>query len=486
MDVSAPPRRRAVPSTPRRLANCLVLGVCLLLLVRVFGAEPYGVPTGSMVPTILGHHRAGRCPRCGAEVRVGRHPADPGDGRPCRGYERAWCPNCGCDRLGLEDVPEAAGDHLLVSKTAFAFRQPRRWELAVFRLLGKMFIKRVIGLPGELLEILDGDIYVDGQLARKTLDECREQRILVFDNNCQPGPDGWRARWEVPASQPGPHPLRGAELHLDGTADPARYCLAGYLHYLLDEKHSRPVRDEYSYNAAQRQESVPVHDFLLECDVEVGSGQGHLLLGLTDGLDTILAEVPVCAAGAGELALVLRAPSEAEVHTLGRPSTNPGAVHALTRTTALQPGRTYHLEMAFVDRRVTLAVDGGCPLPAVDLAPARGRLGVERPVLLGARGVKGVVRNFRLFRDVHYTQAGRNGVGGKAVHLGPGQYFVLGDNSPGSDDSRFWPGGGAVDEGRLVGKPFLLHLPSRLVTWEAFGRPWQARVPDWARVRWLR
>jgi hypothetical protein len=96
-----------------------------------------------------------------------------------------------------------------------------------------------------------------------------------------------------------------------------------------------------------------------------------------------------------------------------------------------------------------------------------------------------VFRNFRLYRDVHYTQAGRNGVNGKAVRLGPEQYFVLGDNSTSSDDSRFWPEGGAVSGDSLVGKPFLVHLPSRVADWETLGQHWLLRVPDWERIHWL-
>src|SRR5262249_57817080 len=123
--------------------------------------------------------------------------------------------------------------------------------------------------------------------------------------------------------------------------------------------------------------------------------------------------------------------------------------------------------LAFADRRVTLAVDGVCPFPPVDLPEANQRAAVIRPVRVGARGVPAVLRNFRLSRDIHYTQgpagAARNGVRGEVVPLGADQYFVLGDNSPHSEDSRFWPDHGAVNAANFLGKPFLVHLPSRAV-----------------------
>jgi signal peptidase I len=475
----------ARPSAPRRLAGALVLGACGLILCRAFVIEPYEVPTGSMAPAIAGRHRAAVCPRCGCRFLVGRNPAENTDGVRPAWYARARCPNCGCDRLGLDEAAEAAGDQVLVNKSAFLFRRPRRWEVIVFRLFGKTFIKRLVGLAGEVLEILDGDIYIDGRLARKTLDEARAMRILVFDNDCTPGSDDWRPRWETPAGHSGPHPLVGTELHLDGTGGPGACPLVTYRHYLPDRKQCQPVCDEYSYNGPERRAPLPVHDFFLGCDVEVREGEGHVVLGLTDGRDAVLAEVP--AGGGGPRPVVLRAPSSAEASAAGLPPPPaPGVIFALGPAEPLRPGRAYHVELAFVDRRVSLAVDGRAPLPAVDLPPSANRPGVDRPASLGARGVRVVVRGFRLYRDVHYTQAGRNAVAGKAVHLGTGQYFVLGDNSPSSDDSRFWPGGGAVPAGCVVGKPFLVHLPTRIATWQFLGRTWQSRLPDWGRVRWLR
>jgi signal peptidase I len=138
--------------------------------------------------------------------------------------------------------------------------------------------------------------------------------------------------------------------------------------------------------------------------------------------------------------------------------------------------------MAFVDRRLTLALDGREAF-VLDLPPATKRKDVVRPVVLGGKGVRMVVRNFRLFRDVYYTRAGENALPGKAVRLGPEQYFVLGDNSPNSHDSRFWPEGGVVPAANVLGKPFLVHLPGRVLG--SAGSSGAVQATDWSRVRWL-
>ena len=38
---------------------------------------------------------------------------------------------------------------------------------------GEIAVKRVVGLPGETIEIRDGDIYADGRIQRKTLAQQR-------------------------------------------------------------------------------------------------------------------------------------------------------------------------------------------------------------------------------------------------------------------------------------------------------------------------
>jgi len=57
------------------------------------------------------------------------------------------------------------GERLFVNKFIYRFREPERGEIIVFEPRGapsNKFIKRVIGLPGEEIEMRDGNVYVDG------------------------------------------------------------------------------------------------------------------------------------------------------------------------------------------------------------------------------------------------------------------------------------------------------------------------------------
>jgi hypothetical protein len=42
-----------------------------------------------------------------------------------------------------------------------------------------------------------------------------------------------------------------------------------------------------------------------------------------------------------------------------------------------------------------------------------------------------------------------------------------------------------VPEKNLLGKPFLVHMPNRIATWEVFGRRWEYQAIDWQRIRGL-
>ncbi|MBN1956058.1 MAG: signal peptidase I [Anaerolineae bacterium] len=55
--------------------------------------------------------------------------------------------------------------YLIVSKLSYRLGEPQRGDIVVFRPpngSGEDYVKRVIGLPGELVEVRGGDIWIDG------------------------------------------------------------------------------------------------------------------------------------------------------------------------------------------------------------------------------------------------------------------------------------------------------------------------------------
>lgn len=57
------------------------------------------------------------------------------------------------------------GDHLIVDKITYRFRDPKRYDIVVFPYRyeeNTYYIKRIIGLPGETVQIVDGYVYING------------------------------------------------------------------------------------------------------------------------------------------------------------------------------------------------------------------------------------------------------------------------------------------------------------------------------------
>lgn len=63
---------------------------------------------------------------------------------------------------------------IIINKMAYRFTGPKRFDVVVFKPEGKEHsyysIKRVIGLPGETLQILNGQIYINDELLEEKLE----------------------------------------------------------------------------------------------------------------------------------------------------------------------------------------------------------------------------------------------------------------------------------------------------------------------------
>jgi len=59
------------------------------------------------------------------------------------------------------------GDNLIVDKISYRFRDPERYDIIVFPYKyeeNTYYIKRIIGMPGETIQIIDGYVYINGEL----------------------------------------------------------------------------------------------------------------------------------------------------------------------------------------------------------------------------------------------------------------------------------------------------------------------------------
>ncbi|MFN3648364.1 MAG: signal peptidase I [Armatimonadota bacterium] len=123
--------------------------VVVFLLIRPFLFQAFYIPSGSMEPTLMG-------------------PPDADMNGSTLGGAQA-------DDLRPNPIMagKATGDRLLVNKLIYRVTDPSRYDIAVFRAPAeasveeKEFIKRVIGLPGETIEVVGREMVVDGRTVVK-------------------------------------------------------------------------------------------------------------------------------------------------------------------------------------------------------------------------------------------------------------------------------------------------------------------------------
>jgi signal peptidase I len=74
-------------------------------------------------------------------------------------------------------------DQIIGNRLAYSVSDPKRYDIIIFKYPddeSKLFIKRIIGLPGETVSIVDGKVYING--STEPLDDsfCRETPMGSF------------------------------------------------------------------------------------------------------------------------------------------------------------------------------------------------------------------------------------------------------------------------------------------------------------------
>lgn len=83
------------------------------------------------------------------------------------------------------------GDQIFGNRLAYLAKDPQRYDVVIFKYPdneSQLFIKRIIGLPGETVEIIDGKVYIDD--AKTPLDDSFIPEPMVGDYGPYTVPEG--------------------------------------------------------------------------------------------------------------------------------------------------------------------------------------------------------------------------------------------------------------------------------------------------------
>ena len=248
---------------------------------------------------------------------------------------------------------ECGGDRVLVQKFLYDFRVPKRWEVAVFHYPGdpsQAYVKRVVGLPGESIRIDRGDVYADGRILRKTLDDQRAMRILVHDSRYEPNDSGrfprwiFRSGWGYRSRSTGwSRTDRGFVHRARPAVGPGDWVI--YQHWDPTGGRYGPVRDYYAYNGVD----LPADNEVAGPGPRGADDRGPIGRGHLDG------------ASVGVRPVRRPDPRGPQGRDRAGAQRRPGADRGpdLTRSTTEGPWpRTVTLEASAFDRRVMVAIDG--------------------------------------------------------------------------------------------------------------------------------
>ncbi len=322
-------------------------------------------------------------------------------------------------------------DRILVDKLSYRFRAPERWEIAVFRhplQRSRNMVKRVVGMPGEEIRIENGDLWVRRD-AKSSWEIPRRPRAVQQEmwkaiDRKDPRLSSWRVRGETSDWE-----LAGRDITARGSGR-ARFRPDDET-VLNEYKHGYPdvIRPDSSWPVpagAEGKDERAVGDLRITCEVRVESDCEEISAHVAEGPYVYRFVVPGPAAGE-EAVPVIEVWMETELLSKG----GEPIARAVADPLHLDGGDSFDLGAQNLDDRLTLEIDGEW-VAELDIDPVADASSFVELVQEGA-GAR--FADIQVHRDVHYLEQATLG---RPTLIPEDHFYMMGDNTQGSADSREW------------------------------------------------
>ncbi len=475
----------------RENIESILIAVALAFVLRIFVVEAFKIPTGSMAPTLLGVHKNVKCPNCNWKFKSNHNVdyvkcsnclykiriSDNGNKGGSRilvnkfsydfGKPRRWdvavfkypfgdvtCMSCGfsssqsmmCEKCTNSPKRE----NFIKSKVNGFFKRSfgiKQYHTVLCKscntseaiiceqcgstnvhVVRKNYIKRLIGLPEEKLQIANGDIYVNNKIVRKPEKVQKSLWVPIFDSN-YPAKQEIVENWEV---QDENWDISKERIHLK---KPDGIEQKSYITF------KRDITDNSVYNS-EITDSVSA-DVMLAFNVVATGENGGILILLEEDEKTY--EVFVRSQGEKKESYVKIS----------------GSIVVSNSDAFIEPGKVCRIEFSNADNKIILRLNDSVLFSHTydtDLSSLDGYTKSSK-LKFGGINTDAVFKNILISRDVYYSETGEWGIY-NPVEIGEKQYFFLGDNSRNSNDSRYWK---FVPESNMVGRAFMVFWPLRTI-----------------------
>lgn len=354
--------------------EAVTVSIVIIVLFKYFVLEAYKIPTGSMQPTLMG-----------------------------------W------------SNPKGGGifDRVLVDKFSYHYRDPERFEIVVFKYpldRSKNFIKRIVGMPGEVLEVRDGDLF-RGKPGEKLKILRRPKPIQRTQLKRLHGAAAYAWRVVDGAWTTGEGALRG-----EGPGEVAFPA------------EPRGIRDHYTDGYPPKVAELlqtggkgsgdnPVGDLRLECRAAAAPNCAELRLVFHEATRVYTLVFPGPAAAPGARPTIRVTDTRGDFTDLEATAAEPWRLAAGERVPLAGQNLDDLLELE-VDGEVLVELE----IPAVPVAR-------DARVSIQTSGGGAELDDVDVFRDIYYTTARQK------YHrwtIPAGHYVMLGDNTQDSSDGRDW------------------------------------------------